>query len=1397
MTNLFVARLEEQWTKALAALALNKWLVKAPGGAIPVTLDDLYELLFIDPQLTAKPETTQVASAIACVQQYINSVYNRMEPGFLKARFEPADVAYWQDIQGNLAVWKANEMVKDHPENVIEPSFRIKRTSQFRALEDNLNQARLTEDSVLVGVREYLRSFQETCDLEVISGYIDGEHFADAPYYFIGQERTPPYRYFWRQAQIKIEDDTQYVNPTAWGEWQLVDIPLTDNLLEIRPVFWRGRLFLVWASLTSALLNEAGSTIKLPSLELSAAFVTLNGQWSAPISLSQTNLDPGIDVSRGRLVAVVLRGVRPVDDCLAVYFCDTYDENVIPKLQIFEVRDTLLRKIERKANEDALRYLVKYHFRDAATLQHRSKVVSLPAITVERVVGGEGEVIGNLNSSLKLEEYLYFGETGDVLEIRGLCNFQVTEKTNATFTLKFNERTVNDPPDLSEVLELNGAAVTKLLSISRPEIDSANISFLFGVAAPTLARANRFRACRALRFAQRYRGAVDATYSGINHYKVTITARPVLIRIPKLEKTDGNAAQFLNFNKAIANQKFQYVRLNTLIGPQLVARADISVAAVLDWTTQHLQEPSMPGGGLEVNGPFDGANGLYFWELFFHLVHLITFRLRGEGRHLEAQRWSHYVFDPQLEGESYEDIEPDVPDAPAYWRCRPLSLPGDIAHELARPHDPDAIAYASPRHYQIAFFMGYVRTLIEWGDWLYRQQTRDSLSAAQLHYVRAQSLMGEAPEFGTINKWEPKTVAELLPLISERAALREFEKNFTLNLARGSLGFTCKPYLEMLGVEVFRAPLNQTLLDTYTDIKRRLFNLRHNLTLEGLPLSLELYAPAAEPRQLLSAQAAGNTGLARRMGGQLVVPPYRFSEVLSLASRALETYSRFSDQLMRCMELRDQGLQEELQQRHLIELGSFVGSIQQENINQLTVTQSALEKNRDLVQARAIYYETLANSNISAVEYQVMEQLQEGKTVASLGTAMQMGGAMVDLSPTVFGMAVGSLTPGGPLRAIAYAFQIGADSLFMDAERKATTEQYRRRQQEWIYSARQARLELIAIEEQIAAQRHAINGAQTGLLQAERANAQAQELYTFFKQGRATTVELNAWMVGQMKSLHFPAHDAVVALCQSVETCMRYETGDYETRPFIRSDVYVEKFHGMTATESLKLDLLLLEAEYTKRNERRLELIKTVSLRRLFDESTRPDEQTHPDWKSALAELQANGSVSFSLSQKLFDQDYPGHYCRQIKSVSVSLPVLTGPYQDVRAILVQSGSHTLTRPSLSAIEYMHQIEGSAAGPDIKINMRNSQQIGISRGLNDIGMFEINFDGTRYLPFEGTGAVSIWSLSFPRHAESEQKALLESLTDIIVTVNYMARDGGKSLADEVEKLLKPEPVANGR
>nr|WP_270049215.1 hypothetical protein [Serratia entomophila]ULG12144.1 SppA [Serratia entomophila] len=101
---------------------------------------------------------------------------------------------------------------------------------------------------------------------------------------------------------------------------------------------------------------------------------------------------------------------------------------------------------------------------------------------------------------------------------------------------------------------------------------------------------------------------------------------------------------------------------------------------------------------------------------------------------------------------------------------------------------------------------------------------------------------------------------------------------------------------------------------------------------------------------------------------------------------------------------------------------------------------------------------------------------------------------------------------------------------------------------------------------------------------------------------------------------------------------------------------------------------------------------------------------------------------------------------RRVKQISVTLPALVGPYQDIRAVLSYGGSVVMPR-------------GCTA-------------LAVSHGMNDSGQFQLDFNDPRWLPFEGipVGDSGSLTLSFPNAAGSQQ-AMLLSLSDIILHIRY--------------------------
>jgi len=228
---------------------------------------------------------------------------------------------------------------------------------------------------------------------------------------------------------------------------------------------------------------------------------------------------------------------------------------------------------------------------------------------------------------------------------------------------------------------------------------------------------------------------------------------------------------------------------------------------------------------------------------------------------------------------------------------------------------------------------------------------------------------------------------------------------------------------------------------------------------------------------------------------------------------------------------------------------------------------------------------------------------------------------------------------------------------------------------------------------------------------------------------------------------------------------------------------------GMLAGERLQHSLRRMEQTYYNENVREYELTKHISLRQHF-----PLE---------FLILKETGCCTIDLPEWLFDMDYPGQYMRRIKNVTLSIPCVVGPYTGVHCRLTLLSSRTRTQAHLnknvdeSCIEEGIINNGYPALPDDPRWVHQfiaSQAIATSSGQQDSGLFELNFNDERYLPFEYAGAISCWRIELPKENNYFD---MDSLGDVIMHVNYMAREGGELLRKAAMEITHSYLPGNGK
>lgn len=588
---------------------------------------------------------------------------------------------------------------------------------------------------------------------------------------------------------------------------------------------------------------------------------------------------------------------------------------------------------------------------------------------------------------------------------------------------------------------------------------------------------------------------------------------------------------------------------------------------------------------------------------------------------------------------------------------------------------------------------------------------------------------------------------------------------------------TARLSLSQTYADVFHPPVNTQLQTLWDTVDSRLYNLRHNLDINGNRLNLPLYATPLDPAAMLAREINGGTTQGVGASSTVVVPPYRYEVMAGLARQAVSTLMGFGQQLLGYRAAIDGRHAESLQQSQILNLWSFTDTATQQAVDIANATLASLQSSLAAAQQRRDYYQGLYDGGLSVLEKtaQTTDGIAQGSVLGSEALLLTAGG--LKLIPNIFGFADGGCDVSGPVWAGAMTAKAAGQISAMISTQTAISATYERRKDDWKFQAQQAGVDVQTLQAEITTQQLQIAAASNARAMAKAQHAQMQSMYQFLTQ-RFTNEALYQWLAGQMAPLYYQAYDAAAGLCKLAEACWQYELGDKKTS-FFGAGTWDDRHQGLMSGEPLQVALQKMDSMwYSERNTRKLEITRTLSVRNTLGESA---------WKAALdtAKANANGEIQvlFSFKEKDFDDDYPGHYLRQIVNVSVTLPAAIGPTQNVRATLTQTTAALVTAPLIDAVKAVD------LGKTVTGLMRDSnvgQQIALSGGMNDSGLFVLNFGDARYLPFEGTGAVSDWILAFPNvnSKSGDQKQVLDSLDDIIVTMRYTARNGGDAFAKSV-------------
>ncbi|GAB3232092.1 hypothetical protein GCM10027447_27590 [Glycomyces halotolerans] len=1339
--------------------------------------NDLQRYFLVDTQMAACRLTSRIKQATGSVQMFAQRCLLNLESPLVRiSKSEMEDTAsldswsQWKTMMHSYRIWEAARKVFLYPENWIEPELRENKTQFFREFEDDLASADITGANCETAYRAYLQKLNDASNLETlgvcheVSGGASGGLPAVNRLHVVARNPSAGAGLYYRTFDL---------NYAEWTGWETVELDVASP--QVVPVVYRGRLYLFWLEITeraeqprrqpAAKATDGATEPAAPQVTLEIAL-----HWSERTPDGWTSGRTGPDklihpwhrpASAYTLKPREFRGRLWMD----LYVASTPEFND--------------GKFYNEFTENYRRFAADTFSNTNATW-HSSSFVFNGADVVELRLKGSHARYRDKSTGVMSYDNSYdfvhrdFAEEGR--KIKRLTGRLDASPLRQPVGMHFASGRLANNVDPANP---DRAAVAVGPGDTRPLLNDAPDPFEL-VLAPNGDQYNdreepfspliyqdpdrRYFVRRASRASMLFLSGIGAVPFSFETHRWYPFTHPYAARF--LETLDSSGLDRL------------LARSTQSIAPD--GDTDFSY----DPAPLNIVDPTARGG---VDFTRSGAYSIYNWEVFFHLPMLIASKLGTEQRHEEAMSWFHRVFDP---------TSTDGADAPQrYWVTRPFfehsgdgyraqrieSILADIGDHLDElrawkhhPFSPHVIARHRPIAYQKAVVMRYLDNLIAWADMEFRRDSMESTNRALLLYTLAAELLGRRPEKVPAPERESRTYAEL----ADEAGLDPFG-NASVPAVLENLGpapdlaapDVPEEPLPQFPVPYFGIPVNDRLLGYWDTLADRLFKLRNCMNIEGVTRRLPLFEPPIDPGLLVKAAAQG-ADLNSIMS--VVAAPsaqYRFRYLVARAADLCAELRALGEKLLSVLERRDAEALARLRAAQETSLNETILDIREQQIQEAGEARAALESGRSALGERISHYDSFPRMLVSEeigvvargaglVGSLIASMLQFKAGVASMLPTMSVGFAGFGGSPS-FSLSFGGSNLSGLLSNSASGISTLsgiANSIATMAEMQGRyTRDFRTNQFQKTLAEKE--LERLEAEITTALTREAIAEAERDRQRNQVEDAAAVEE---FLKSKYTDAELYDWMVKQVSVIYFQAYKIAFDAARQAEAIFRFELADPDAM-YVQFGYWDSLRKGLLAPERLTNDLRRMESDYLVRHGRGLEITKHVSL-----------AQIDP---LALLKLKLTGGVEIELPEWLFDLDHPGHYRRRLKSAAISIPCVAGPYTSVNCTVSMTANGVRLTDSVTG-GYGDPL---ASGGDTRFwtSPVPTSTIVTSHGVNDRGMFELRLEGDRFLPFEGAGVASRWSIELP--PENNQFDLA-SVTDVVLHLDYTAQVGSPELAD---------------
>jgi Tc toxin complex TcA C-terminal TcB-binding domain len=519
--------------------------------------------------------------------------------------------------------------------------------------------------------------------------------------------------------------------------------------------------------------------------------------------------------------------------------------------------------------------------------------------------------------------------------------------------------------------------------------------------------------------------------------------------------------------------------------------------------------------------------------------------------------------------------------------------------------------------------------------------------------------------------------------------------------------------------------------------------------------------------------------------------PYRFlfqiSKAIELAAKVKELgaalLSAYKDGDGECL-----ASIRAVQERELLALGL---SIRQDQWRDADWQVQALQQTKDVSQTNLLYYANLYQNGLVNDEIQ---NLSLSTNAIQIRTGANITDAIAEsfhILPDSFVGAMSSFIEiptgtklAGLFETISKIMRTVGDIQSETAAIDITQAGWDRRSVEWFHQMTVLPIEIQQIELQILGAQRRRDQALQELNNQQRQIENSTEVLDFLRD-KFTATDLFLYLQKETAGLHRQMHKLARCAALEAERAFNFERG-HTTRHFIPGDDWDNLHEGLMAGDRLEFALRRMEKAYLDENIREYELTKHFSLRLHF-----PME---------FLRLKMTGHCDVELPEWMFDLDYPGQYMRRIRNVSLTIPCVTGPYTGVHCRATLLSSRTRIDPRLDPpstrccceCQPEDNYDACVHDPRVVHSYAAREAIATSSGQNDTGVFDLRAD-ERYAPFEYQGAVSHWRLELPHENNYID---METLTDVVMQVNYTSREGGEPLRRAASEAARKHLPGSG-